>query len=263
MRPIHVRRALLLLDALFKALAARGHVVHMKSWGTPPSPSLTVTVAGQGDLHIRVEEKLADAPHIPTADEREKHEKWGWRLKKYDQIPNGHLIFKVEGANWQYRGPKSWSDTKRRHMEDLLGNVIATIEAVADFNHRENVEMQARLRVAEEQERRKLRGERLGQWRRWLATDLEEMAANWETARRVSDFLDAFEKSLPEGPTPPAAEWLAAARKFAVRVDPLSAPASVAKDLEPSDETLAVFAAEQQRRNAPIAQDGRAGGHPA
>jgi hypothetical protein len=89
------------------------------------------------------------------------------------------------------------------------------------------------------------------------------MAANWETARRVSDFLDAFEKSLPEGPTPPAAEWLAAARKFAVRVDPLSAPASVAKDLEPSDETLAVFAAEQQRRNAPIAQDGRAGGHPA
>jgi hypothetical protein len=42
----------------------------MKPWGLPPSPTLTVMVAARGAIHIRVEEKLTNKPHLPTADER-------------------------------------------------------------------------------------------------------------------------------------------------------------------------------------------------
>ncbi len=247
-RPTNVKRALLLMDALFKALTQRGHSVEMKSRGLPPSPTLTVTIAERGDVRLRVEEKLANAPHVPTADELDREKKWRSRIRKYDQVPRDNLIFKVEGAHWQYTGIKSWSDTKWRRMEDLLGRVILTMEDIARFNHDEDVVMETTRRTAEERERRALRGERLEQWRAWLAKDLEQMAANWETARRVTAFLDAFEQAQPGTPTASTIAWLGAARSYARRFDPLSSFDRVAKELDPSDDVLAEFVEEQDGR---------------
>jgi hypothetical protein len=255
-RRTSLQRALLLLDALFKALTQRGHVVDRKPRGTHSSPVLTVTVATLGDVRIRVEEKLADKPHVPTADEREQEKRWGRKARKYDQVPDGELIFKIDGANWQYSGRKSWSDTKRQRMEHLLGRMISTIEDIANFNHEKALEMQENLRIDEERKRRALRADRLNQWRSWLATDLEGMATNWRTAHVVTEFLDAFEKALSGPHTTPVPAWLAAARSFARRLDPLSSAEKVAKDLDPSDEVLAAFAEEQEKRSAPSRVDG-------
>lgn len=236
-------RTLLLLDALFKALTERGHTVEMTPWGLPPSPTLTVVVAGGGSLHLRVEEKLANKPHVPTADERDKQKRWGRKVRKYDPVADGELIFRVEGASWQFKGRKSWSDTKSQRMENQLGRIILTIEEIAAFNHVLHLEEEKSRRSREEQERRRLRGERLNAWRSWLATDLEEMASAWRSARRVIQFLDAFETKIPGERPSLVTEWLAAARNFASRLDPLSTPENAAKELEPSDEVLAAFTA--------------------
>lgn len=256
-RRTNLQRALTLLDALFRALTERGHAVEMKPWGLPPSPDLTVTVAERGALHIRVEEKLANTPHVPTADERDKQLRWGWKIRKYDQVPDGELIFKVEGANWQYKGRKSWSDTKRQRMEHLLGRVILTIEDIAAFNHAENVELEEKHRVAEDQRRRQLRSERLPQWRQWLAKDLEQMSADWATARRVREFLDAYERTVQNKAERAGsdADWLTAARQFADRLDPLSSLERVPKDLEPSDGILAEFAEREEDLAASVERD--------
>jgi hypothetical protein len=247
-RPTNVKRALLLVDALFKALTQRGHAVEMKAWGLPPSPTLTVTIAERGDVRLRVEEKLTNAPHVPTAEELDNEKTWRSRIRKYDQVPSDNLIFKVEGANWQYVGIKSWSDTKWRRMEDQLGRVILTMEDIARFNHEENVLMETSRRAAEERKRRALRGERIEQWRAWLAKDLEQLAASWETARRVTAFLDAYEHAQSGTSTTSAIPWLGAARNYARRFDPLSSIDRVAKDLDPPDDVLAEFVEEQERR---------------
>lgn len=82
------------------------------------------------------------------------------------------------------------------------------------------------------------------------------MAGDWGRAREVRGFLDAYDAKLAgDARTAQATAWLAAARRFAERLDPLSVPESVAKELEPSDEVLAAFAeekrkAEEERRRA-------------
>jgi hypothetical protein len=250
-RLTNVERTLLLLDALFKALTQRGHIVEMKSSGLPPSPKLAVIIAERGDVGLRVEEKLTNRPHVPTAEDLENEKKWRSRIRKYDQVPSDNLVFKVEGAHWQYNGIKSWSDTKWHRMEDLLGRVVLTMEDIARFNHDEDVAMETSRRIAEDRERRALRGERLEQWRAWLAKDLERMATSWETARRVTAFLDAYEQAESGTPTTSAIAWLGAARNYARQFDPLSSVDSVAKDLDPADDVLAEFVEEQERSAEP------------
>ena len=143
-------------------------------------------------------------------------------------------------------------------MEDLLGRVILTMEDIARFNHVENVLMETNRRTAEERKRRALRGQRIEQWRAWLAKDLEQMAASWETARRVTASLDAYEHAQSGTPTASTIAWLGAARNYARQFDPLSSFDRVAKDLDPPDDVLAEFVEEQDRR-AEHPTRGRAG----
>jgi hypothetical protein len=69
-------RALRLLDALTKALEARGHRVEAKARGDGAStPELLAFVLGN-DFTIEIEEKLARKPHILTRDEQKKRDRW-------------------------------------------------------------------------------------------------------------------------------------------------------------------------------------------
>jgi hypothetical protein len=245
-RGASVPRALLLLDGLFKALIERGHAVQAKPRGEGPL-ELTVTAFGE-DLRLRLEEKLAKKDHVLTAEERERKERWKLQARKYDYFPDGELVIRVEGAHYKYVGRKSWSDTKRQRLDELLGHLLLTVEEIAEFNRREHVAAEEHRRLCEEHERRRRRGERLGQWQVWLGTELTETAAQWRAARDVREFLDAYDAKVPSaGRDEATATWLAAARRFAERLDPLSAPEKVARELEPSDEVLAAFAAELQK----------------
>jgi hypothetical protein len=204
----------------------------------------------------RCSRRGAKRPHVPTKDEREKHEQWKWALKKCDYVPDGKLALRVKGAHYKYVGRKGWSDTHYQRLDDLLGHTVLTIEEIAAFNRVEHVEAERQSRVWEEQKCRRLRGEGLQEWQVSLGANLEEMTEEWRRARDVREFLDAYEAKLAsDARSAQATVWLAAARRFAERLDPLSTPEKVAKELEPSDEVLAAFAedarkAEEERRRS-------------
>jgi hypothetical protein len=77
------------------------------------------------------------------------------------------------------------------------------------------------------------------------------MAIEWEKARRIQEFLDAYEAAVPEERrTDVSRRWLEAARRYASQLNPLSAPEAIARDLEPADEVVVQAIAELKGRGS-------------
>jgi len=240
LRPVCRDRALLLIDSLFKALEARGHRVHVGVRGKSSHLEQILIVVAGSEFGVEIEEKLGRKPHVLNAEERKEKERHAWFTPpKYDYFPTKELKIHFSYQHWKYTGRKSWSDTATQRLDDLLGHFVLAVEEAARVSgsERRGAEEQARIRL--EEERQRLRGERLQWWRQHLAKDLERMAADWRGATTVQSFLDAFDVARPAHlRTDVERNWFAAARAYAEKLNPLNEPSSIARDLEPSDEIL-------------------------
>lgn len=242
-------RALSILDALFKALEARGHGVEARKPEGPHGPEreLIVTAFGQ-PFTLHVEEKLRQKPHIPTKDElREQATKPWYKPRKWDPTPEGDILLRLaRGGHYLYSGRTTWSDTKVTKLDSQLGRVVIEIERIGEFMRAWHEQETKRAEARRDKERRERRGERLDWWRGKLSEDLECMARDWSEAVRVREFLDAYAARSATVELPPfAAPWLEAARSYAEKLDPLASILTVAKELEPSDEFLEQALAEE------------------
>jgi hypothetical protein len=239
-------RALRIVDAFCKALEARGHQVQAGTRGTGSSRKEMLVVAFDETLAISIEEKLAREPHVLTTDERREKERWekqGWgtwdRAPKYDYAPSGELKLCLKLSHYKYVGRKSWSDTKFQRLDDLLGQALLAFEAAAQLSRQEHLDQERIQRAHRDAERKRLRGERLEWYRAELAEELEEMSAAWAKAAELQQFLAAYDRALPaERRTALDNKWFEAVKSYATRLDPLSYAATLAKELEPSDEEL-------------------------
>jgi hypothetical protein len=236
-----VSRALVLLDALFKTLVARGHDVQLKRRHEhSPYPDMMVLLLGE-EIPVEIEEKLARRPHVLTKEEHQQARSNLYGIPKYDYYPDSELIIRLKGVHYCYRGQQSWSDTKTRRLDDLLGHAVRAIEEAASAQRLERLEEQRKKEEELAEKRRRVRGKRLKWYREWLTEDLERMARSWKRSRTVINFLAAYERALPaaEGRSDPVSAWLEMAHHDAANLDPLNDMDSVAKELEPSDEALA------------------------
>jgi hypothetical protein len=237
-----IERALRILDALFRALEARGHRVEAQRPEGPHGPEreLIVTVFGQ-PFTLHVEEKLRQKLHVATKEELREQAKSPWyKPRKWDPVPEGDILLRLaRGGHYLYTGRRSWSDTKVKRLDSQLGHAVLDIERIGEFMRAWHDEEKMRAEARRDEERRQRRGERIDWWRRKLSEDLECMARDWRQAQGIRDFLDAY-AARTEGVELPgfAKPWLEAARRYAGKLDPLASPATVAKDLEPSDEFL-------------------------
>jgi hypothetical protein len=245
-----IERALRIVDALFRALEARGHRVEAQRPERLHSPEreLIVTVFGQ-PFTLHVEEKHRQKLHVATKDElREQAAKPWYKPRKWDPVPEGDILLRfARGGHYLYTGRTSWSDTKVRKLDSQLGQVILEMERIGEFMRVWQDEQKKEAEARRDNERRQLRGERVDWWRRKLSQDLECMARDWRQAQDVRDFLDAYTARTQGVELPGFAQpWLEAARRYAEKLDPLASPATVAKDLEPSDEFLEQAIAEAE-----------------
>lgn len=237
-----IERALRILDALFRALEARGHRVEAQRPEGPHGPEreLIVTVFGQA-FTLHVEEKLRQKLHIATKDElREQATKPWYKPRKWDPVPEGDILLRLaRGGHYLYTGRRSWSDTKVRKLDSQLGHAILDMERIGEFMRAWQDQQKKEAEARRDNERRQQRGERVDWWRRKLSEDLECMARDWRKAQGIRDFLKAYAARIESIDLPGFAQpWLEAARRYAEKLDPLASPATVAKDLEPSDEFL-------------------------
>ncbi|MBK7583801.1 MAG: hypothetical protein IPI67_26855 [Myxococcales bacterium] len=222
--PDSISRTLRALDALFKVLAEREHEVLLVETGYEKNLAIKVTVEGE-NVELTLEEVVGWRPHFATEDEKRDHKSLGTQVPKHDRYPSGQLKLRVQGGS-------IWSDSKAVRLEELLGRVVVDVERAAKKLRQGRIDMERQHAEREAEQRRRLRTERLGWYKRELAKAFERMAADWRKSQDLQAFVTAYEQALGTKQLDSVTErWLAAVKRYAKAVDPLNEVEQLATEL--------------------------------
>jgi hypothetical protein len=217
-------RALRIMDALVKALDARG--MPLRVIESERKRRSCVTLQGQ-DLAVRIVENTLRTEREPTEKERRDKEKYGhvYLPNRYSHQPTGMLKLGIIGG---YRDElqKVVADGKRQRVEQCLNEFVVKLEAEAVHRKREAERQEREKRRWEEQERRRRAREEKREKEIEQLKALEEEAGNWKRAEEIRAYVAAAEaKTTLEGGTIDSdselGQWIAWARHKADWIDPL------------------------------------------
>jgi hypothetical protein len=214
-------RALRLMDALIKALEARGHEVEI----LPPHLNYTENtrvVVGGDSVQLTLREAIRQHKNVLT--DQEKALPFWQQPAKYRHSTDGTLLFTIDqyGVN---HVKKRWVDGRVK-LEDQLNAVIIGILTVAEHNRVQRLQREAEERRRRAEEERRLEAERRQREEEQRRKDLERMAERWFESRRLRLFIQACEQTLAaESETQQSKDsvvrWLRWAREHADRIDPM------------------------------------------
>lgn len=178
-------RALLIMDALLRALEKRGFKAEV------PKESGKGTFITKEDITLKIKlgEEFKRFDYEPTAEEKKK----GYGYSRYYYVPNGKLIFTIE----EYiEAQKAWKDKDHNLLENQLNDIVAGIIKSAELILIKNVERQV-----EEQRRIKERHRRELEEKRRLEEkarhdELEQQAKSWHKSKILLEYVQACEAEL-------------------------------------------------------------------
>lgn len=135
-------RALRIMDALLKAVEARG----FKIAGTDGEKKGTYIELLGEKVEIALEEKTKREDHVLTKDEAERKAKYGWSsAPRWDYEPSGILQLRIKEI-WGDGARKIWSDGKTQRLEEMLNDVVAGLIVVAEAKRQYQIEMERQRR---------------------------------------------------------------------------------------------------------------------
>jgi len=231
-------RALRIMDALAKALEARGIPLGIESEGKRRS---RVIVQGQ-ELALRLVETNLRTERKPTDDERRDMKKYGYVYlpNRYSYQPTGLLKLGII-SEYYNELKQSVSDGKHQRVERRLNEFVIKLEEEAVRRQRQEERREREHRLWEEQAR--LRREREEKQTRELERlkALEDEARSWRRAGDIRAYVAAAEaKAIGEHGTIASdselGRWIAWARNKADWIDPLVAATCPILDYEDDDD---------------------------
>lgn len=207
-------RALRIMDAVLKAVEARGYRVKVSRdhWGKATRVYCTDVDA---EVHISLSERYSQVERELTPAERKKPPYLIDR--RLITVPSGKLIFRVKGRRID---TKWWKDKKLDPLENRLNEIAAgIITKLETLRLEELAKREEKQRRLEEQRRREEEQAR----REKLHRDV----AAWRKSEDIRAYLGAYEEHLlrRRGEVTPGSEedlWLKWARRYADSLDPLS-----------------------------------------
>lgn len=235
-RCLHIRvaktslsRALRIMDALIKALDARGLPVRLAD----DAKQGTYAEVGGEKVQIVLEEAIHRTEHVPTQKEIEEQKRWSWNHPKpWDFAPTALLRLRIKEVTGD-RSRKLWSDGKRRRLEELLSDFLGGIRTAAEAKRRQREEWEREQREWREAAERQAELERQRREEEARRQVLERQTELWLKTQNLRAYIDAVERAATNrgtsaGPGTELQRWLGWARKHADRLDPL-------KEVLPSD----------------------------
>lgn len=216
-------RALRIMDALVKALDARGMHLRIETDGKRRT---CLTLQGQV-LAIRLVESISRTERELTEKERQDIKKYGYAYlpNRYAYEPTGMLKLGIIGT-YHSDFHKTVADGKRQRIEQRLNEFVVKLEAeaVRRKRHEEHLERQHQLWEKQERRRREREEQKRKEIERLKA--LEEEARDWKRAEDIRAYVAAVEtKATHEhgrvGPDSELGQWIAWARHKADWIDPL------------------------------------------
>jgi hypothetical protein len=214
-----LHRALRILDALIKALEARGFSVELPKEGATP----TRVVIGEEKVSFYLWEKDNRSEHVYTKEELSKPsyqrpDRWIFTL-------SGKLTFTID-EHWDDYSKKNWKDKEGRPLEDQLNDVVVGLVTAAEALWRKRLEREEQERRRKEEATRRQEEERRRLEEEARRSTLEKQSERWTKCQNLRAFLIACQAELImrsghlklDGPE---ASWLRWAGNHADRLDPL------------------------------------------
>jgi hypothetical protein len=213
-------RALRIMDALVKALEARGVAVEIPRRGWPKR---ACAVVGEAVIEMRLWERSRRSERELTAEERRKPPHMIY--DRYVYTPSGELNFKISGAF--FHGVKeNWTEKASKPIEEQLNEIVAAIQTAANIALKKLQKDEEEKRLREEALLRQQEEARLRQAEEARQKELEVQSQNWVKSQNLRAFLRACKDMMTErsgclAPDGAGAEWLRWAYSHADRLDPL------------------------------------------
>jgi hypothetical protein len=220
----NIDRAMRIMDALLKALIARG----AKVWVNVPEygPSTTYAEADGEKVELRLNETTKKRPAQLTEAQKRENAKHTYFKPHKDVEPYATGIFVLSLKSRHTWDRRRWVDQVRKKVEDRVGEAVAALfDAIAECKEADRRKVEREKQWAEE---RRLQAEAEERRRRHEAhvKRLREEAAFWEEAQRIRAYVSAAdEKIAAAGPIEQDskfARWIKWARRQADRMDPLT-----------------------------------------
>lgn len=219
-----VDRALLLIDTLIKELAKQLIGVRIDE----DRKETVLTVEGT-DVALVLSEHVRRTPHEETAQEKRARELYWSRSRRdpsisfpftprFDFHPTGVLT--ITAGHWPSR---SWKDTPLTKLENRLPEVVAGIVLLAaDIRAKDAEEARRQEKHRQAKERYEFLKRRIEDEKKEFGR-LETAASNWERARRIRGYVEAFEQDahMRSDYSLELKQWVAWARAKADWLDPL------------------------------------------
>jgi hypothetical protein len=142
------------------------------------------------------------------------------RLPAYDRDANGLVRISVVSPSTSSKRQSSWSDGKTQQLEDLLPAVLTEIQA-RSADEREIVRRRKEADAERHREWEAAMAEaRIQHAEHHRADVLAKQVGRWQEANDIRAYCDAIDEQLADDAD--AAEWVAWAREYARRRDPIA-----------------------------------------
>lgn len=220
--PGNTGRALRIMNALIKALEARGYSVSIDA---KRKGATTVALLGQ-ILDIRLEEVLKRSDHVQTAVEKKQLEVSSLvYTPRYDFHPTGELALRIK--EWNDGKRRNRSDGDERRLEDCLNDFIADLVQVAAIKKARDLEREERERQWAEERRRQEEQDKLRREEAARLKALEEEALAWHRSNQIRTYVEAVRETAVHHrdgdmlSDSKLHDWISWALQQADRLDPL------------------------------------------
>ncbi len=223
-------RALCVMDALLKAMEARGLTVEL----TEPEP---IPASGYGrqaytkpsKTRVRILDSVislgigegVDITKIgPKRSSRSSDDSWFYSPRsEYHHEPNGKLALKLKSHVLGVRR-ETWADGKRQRIENCLHPFVTELILGAERERQDRLEKKRLQQIHEEELRRQREAERIRQIEAARIEDLHERFGKWNLANSLTDYIDAVEnvaraRGDDTSPESDLGKWLEWARAYA------------------------------------------------
>jgi IS5 family transposase len=234
--PPSVDRALRIMDALLKALEARGWPIDIEHEGKHS----TSTVVLEERVFFFLDEKTARSDHIPTAEEKREAREHSWRTPpKWDFKPSGLLRLQIIDANYE-RTRTVWTDGEKgkQRLEALLNDFLIGAVKAAEGIKRRRAQWAAAEKRRKEEAVREIERQQLRYLEETRARELDRQTEAFERVTRIRAYLakareagrvylpmEAVQITTLQG-------WIDWATTYADRIDPFRKEAEQIGDSE-------------------------------
>ncbi len=235
-----LRRALLMMDAIIKALEERGYDVM-------PGPTAKILEA---NVRFSIFETLETKKEPAEDHDLEGPYDFGHSRYNEKRFPSGRLVLKINegGSYWLGGARHTWKDTDKSKLESRLNGFVAgLIEVAARIKQHEDEQKKRQELARQEEARRQEQSRQLAEKRKLYKAEqsrvelLLEQAENWRNSKLVRELVEAVRLVHSQNGTreigPDTASWMEWALKQADRLDPLSpSPPSILDEKLPPEE---------------------------